>query len=258
MNSMDQYTYLSKLRLMDPVQKIVFSLITLSLCLMSQSLLLDTLVIVIIGYLIIGIGGTPWFIYLKCFLVPMGFLVLSLMTIVLDISNEGSTFLYKMHLFSMYIGITQEGLQQGIYLFFKVIACVTCLYGLSLSTPITDLLKGFRLIKCPDFLIELMALIYRFIFVFIEGATIMRHAQESRLGYQHFKRGVRSFGVLLTSSLLQALKMNEQLYIALEARGYTGELKVLNDEGYWRVSYYKIIGLEMIFLLAMVIDHWFI
>lgn len=258
MGNMDQYTYLSKLRLMDPVQKIIFSLMTLNLCLISQSLLLDALVIMIIGYLIIEIGGTPWAIYLRCFLVPLSFLVLSLVTMVLDIGSEGSVFLYKIHVFSGYIGITQAGLKQGGYLFFKVIACVSCLYGLSLSTPITDLLNGLRRMKCPDFLIELMALIYRFIFVMIEGAIIMRQAQESRLGYQHFKVGVRSFGVLLTSSLLQALKMNEQLYIALEARGYTGELKVLNNESYWRISYYKIIGLEMIFLLAIVIDQWLI
>lgn len=258
MGNMDQYTYLSKLRLMDPVQKILFFLITLSLCLISHSLLLDFLVISIIGYMTVGIGGTPWRIYLKCFLIPLAFLLLSLVTIVLEIGGEGSYFLYKIHLFSMYIGITKQGITQGIYLLFKVMACITCLYGLSLSTPITDLLKGLKAVKCPDFMIELMALIYRFIFVFIEGATIMRYAQESRLGYQHFKVGVRSFGVLLSSSLLQALKRNEQLYIALEARGYSGALKVLNDTCYWRVSYYKLIGLEAIFLLAIVVDHWLI
>ena len=258
MGTIDQYTYLSKLRLMDPVQKIVFSFITLGLCLVSHSLLLDLLVIIIIGYLIISIGETPWTIYIKCFLVPFTFLILSLLTIVLEIGNEASLFLYQIHLFSVYIGITKEGIRQGISLFFKVIASVTCLYGLSLSTPMTDLLKGLKSARCPDFLIELMALIYRFIFVLIEGAITMRYAQESRLGYQHFKTGVRSFGVLLSSSLLQALKMNEQLYIALEARGYTGKLQVLNNEGYWRVPYYKLIGLEMIFLGAIVIDKWWI
>lgn len=258
MGAIDKCTYLSNLRLMDPVQKMILFLTTLGLCLVSKSILLYLLVVVLIGYLVVGVGGTPWGIYIKCFFIPFTFLLLSLITIVLEVGNEGSIFLYKIPLLSMYIGMTKEGIGQGLNLFFKVMASVTCLYGLSLSTPITDLLKGLKVLKCPDFLIELMALIYRFIFVLVEGVTIMRYAQESRLGYQHFKTGVRSFGVLLSSSLLQALKMSEQLYIALEARGYTGSLQVLNHERYWKVPYYKIILLESIFLLAIAIDKWFI
>lgn len=254
MREIDQYAYLSKLRLMDPVQKILMTLMTLGLCLLGESILLYILVIVVMGYLTIEKGKTPWTLFLRCMVIPFTFLILSLLTIVLEVGIDSDIFLWRIPLFSFYIGVTGEGVLRGVLLFFKVMASISCLYFLSLSTPITDFLKGLERLKCPEFLVELMSLIYRFIFVLMDAVAIMRHAQESRLGYRNFKIGVRSFGVLLSSLLLQALKMNEQLYTALEARGYRGKLQVLNHKAYWSVSYYKIMALEAMFLLIIILD----
>lgn len=129
----------------------------------------------------------------------------------------------------MYLGVTQAGLQTALHLFFKALGSVSCLYYLSLSTPMTDVLAVLRRLKVPRLLVEMMGLIYRFIFVFLETAENMLTAQNSRLGYATLPAGYRSLAALMSNLFIRAYKRSDELYTALEARGYDGELNVLEE-----------------------------
>jgi cobalt/nickel transport system permease protein len=52
-------------------------------------------------------------------------------------------------------------------------------------------------------------------------------AQDSRLGYSSVASSYRSLGAVISSLFLKAYKKSEDLYTALEARGYEGELVVI-------------------------------
>ena len=68
---------------------------------------------------------------------------------------------------------------------------------LTLTTPLVDLVDLWRRWRIPALLIDLMTVIYRFIFVLIDIAGRMRMAQESRLGYNtSFYRAMNSAGLL--------------------------------------------------------------
>lgn len=62
------------------------------------------------------------------------------------------------------------------------------MYFLALNTPVTDVTMALERMHVPHLLVELMELIYRFIFVLTETASRIRLAQESRLGYQGLRR----------------------------------------------------------------------
>ena len=101
------------------------------------------------------------------------------------------------------------------------------MYFLALNTPVTDLTMCLGRLHVPRLLVELMELIYRFIFVLSDTAASIRTAQASRLGYRGVGRSLNSLGLLASQVFLRAWKRADRLYAALESRGYTGSLNTL-------------------------------
>ena len=88
-----------------------------------------------------------------------------------------------------------------------------------------DLTEQLRRWHVPVLFVELMTLVYRFIFVLLETTQAMRTAQEARLGYSSVGRWLRSVGMLASNLYLRANTRATNLFTALSARGYTGDLK---------------------------------
>ncbi|WP_442935404.1 cobalt ECF transporter T component CbiQ [Niameybacter sp.] len=254
MKAIDQYAYHSPLRKFDPLQKSLFCFLILFTCLIAHSLFVFISVTILMGCLTIFKGRTSFRLYCTLLSIPLTFLILSLLTLLFDFSTDNTIFLWSIHIFYAYMGITITSINTCIFLFFKVLASISCLYFLCLSTPINDILRVFEKWHCPTLLIELMALIYRFIFVLIDIASTMYTAQVARLGYQGFRIGLRSFGILLSSLLVRTLKMNHALYTALECRGYTGSLQTLHEDYYQSFSYLYFFLIEGILIILIVIE----
>lgn len=123
-----------------------------------------------------------------------------------------------------------DGLHLALATSARALAAVSCLAFLALTTPLTDLVPPLRRIGIPAGIIELILLMYRLIFVFAERALTGRRAQAARQGYSRFDRGVRSLGLLAGNLFQRALEQARRLEIGLAARGYTGELRVIEPE----------------------------
>ena len=94
----------------------------------------------------------------------------------------------------------------------------------------TDILTVLGYCRCPRLIIELMLLIYRFIFVLLDIASAMTTAQNARLGNKDFRTACHSFGQMASALLLRALKKSNALYDAMEARCYDGTIRVLKED----------------------------
>ncbi|MEG0014461.1 MAG: cobalt ECF transporter T component CbiQ [Cellulosilyticaceae bacterium] len=256
MKNIDKYAYYSQLRFINPQQKVLFVLITLGICLFADSILLFVVITLFMGYLTVCKGKTPLLLFCKLMCIPLTFLVLSIIAVIFQITKQEELLIYSFSLGSIHIGVTTASLLSGKILFFKVLASVSCLYTLCLSTPMTDIFMVLEHIKCPSFLIEIMSLIYRFIFILIDTAYTMQNAQASRLGYRSFRTSLKSLGLLFSTLLIRSLKINDNLYIALESRGYHNNLKVLNDTAYYTISYFKILGTTLLFIILLLCDKW--
>ena len=84
--------------------------------------------------------------------------------------------------------------------------------------------------RLPALLIELMMLIYRFIFLLLETASAIMTAQESRLGNRDYRTKIRSFGAMASALFVQSIRRSNALYDALESRCYDGTIRVLSQE----------------------------
>ena len=229
MLNIDKYAYASKLKHKDPIEKLIFALTILSVCLWAQSVSVSILILIMMTAITVVKGKIPLKVFLKLMLIPMSFLILGVMTIAFEVAPDQEGFILSASVFSGYMGISKAGLTLATIIFFKALGAVACLYYLSVNTPMVDLLSALKKLKCPKLMVELMSLIYRFIFVLMETAETMFVAQNSRLGYDRLSSGYRSMGMLLSTLFIRSYKKSDELYTALEARGYEGELDVLEE-----------------------------
>jgi cobalt/nickel transport system permease protein len=253
MISMDQYAYRSKLKHKDPLQKLAFAFMTLSVCLWANHGLISVMVIFTMGGMTVLRGGTPLRFFIKLLLIPMSFLLIGIFTIAVNVSEMSEGFLAAIPVAGTWIGFSRTGLQDALQLFLKALGTVSCLYFLSLTTPMMDLLSALRRLGVPKILVEIMGLVYRFIFILLETADTMYKAQSCRLGYSSLFMRYHSLGSLASMLFMRAYKRSDELYTALEARGYEGELKVLGEtyENHWSGYALAILVNTLLVLLAV-------
>lgn len=229
MFNIDRYAYSSKLKEIDPMEKLVFALLTMGVCLWADSVAVSVCVLLIMAWLSVRFGRIPGSVFAKLMLLPGAFLVTGVITVAFGVSSSSADFLIGFSAGGMHVGILKAGAGQAVHLFFRALGATSCLYFLSLSTPVVDLVSALKRLKCPQLLLELMSLIYRFIFVLIETADTMYLAQSARLGYSRLGSGYRSLGALASTLFIRAYKRSDELYTALESRGYDGDLRVLEE-----------------------------
>lgn len=224
----DRLCYNSKLRFVNAGIKLAYAVITLGLCIISHSVLIACFVLVVNGYLTLYKGGIPLRHYLHLMMVPLIFLLLSTLAILINVSHTPLD-AFAIPIGSWYITSSFLGLYQGIQLTLTALASVSCLYFLSLNTTMTDILNELRKLKCPSLIVELMLLIYRFIFVLLEIASSITTSQNSRLGNRNFKTSCQSFGFMGSALFIRAMKKSTALYDSMEARCYDGTIHVLSE-----------------------------
>lgn len=137
--------------------------------------------------------------------------------------------LFAIPLGSWYLTTSFHSFFYGIQLIVTALAAVSCLYFLSFTTPVPDILEVLRRIHCPALMIELMLLIYRFIFVLMDTASSISTAQDCRLGNKDYRTSLKSFGMLGSMLMIRAVSRSNKLYDAMEARCYDGTIRVLSE-----------------------------
>ncbi|MCX7615567.1 MAG: cobalt ECF transporter T component CbiQ, partial [Clostridiales bacterium] len=227
----DKLAYSSKLSNIRAAEKIFFAAVPLLICLFANSILVSVITISAMFLANIIMGGIYPKQYIKLLLLPFGFLIIGVITIIVNKIEPGSPDkLLYFHLFGGMYGITMRSLIMGIGLFLKAFAAVSCMYFISLNTPMNSIFNYFRRLKLPSLFIELMELIYRFIFVVWNEAGKIRCAQNSRLGYVNFESGLKSTAGLISMVFVKSMNRVEKTNLAYESRGFDGEFKYLIEE----------------------------
>lgn len=245
MIDIDSYAYSNNLKNVHPAEKSLFAMITMVVCLTAPTVITPLIVFVVMAGGIVLKAGIPARVFVKLMLVPLSFLLISVLTIAFSISTNPAGFWLAQTIYGVTIGIRYPDLITAVQLFLRSLGAVSCLYFLALSTPITELITVLNRIRVPVIITELMVLIYRFIFVFMETATTIRRAQFSRSGYVSMRSSFRSLSRLFSALLGKVFVKSQELYNSMAARCYAGEIKVLTKKRPVSLRNYLIItGLE--------------
>jgi cobalt/nickel transport system permease protein len=229
MTNIDKYAYASKLKDIDPMEKLIFALLTLVVCLWADSIVVSIIVLLVMARVTIQQGGIPRVIFLKVLLIPMTFIIVAVIAIAINIASQPIGLIVSIPVFSYYLGVSETGVIMALHLFFRALGAASCLFYLSLNTPMVDIMSALRRLKCPKLLVEMMGLVYRFIFVLVDTARTMYTAQSSRLGYSTVSSGYRSMAALVATVFIRSYQQADRIYTSLESRGYDGEINVLEE-----------------------------
>lgn len=228
--SVDYYAYASHMRSWNATFKIIFSMLCLLLCLILNNIYVSIAVILIMGYMTVVIGGLELDHYISMLLIPIVFLLFGSAAIAVGFSwNPVGQ--YNLNVFGwFYIYCSQESLWKASGLIFKALGAVSALYMMTLTTPLSELIVVLRKAHIPKVIIELMNMIYRYIFIMLDTHSRMKNSAEARLGYVDFKTSCYSFGQVASNLLIVSLKRGTDYYNALESRCYNGDLQFLEEE----------------------------
>ncbi|KHO61200.1 cobalt ABC transporter permease [Thermoanaerobacter sp. YS13] len=244
----DSYAYTNRMYNVHPVEKLLFAFLTMILCFEFDAYT-NIAVIILIFVITVFKAKIPAKVYIKLMLIPFSFLIISIITLIINVIGNKSAALISFNIFGVTLGITAQGINTAVILFFRALAIVSCLYFLVLTTPVVDIINILKKLKIPSLFLELLQLIYRFIFVLTQAANEIYISQNSRLGYATLKNGYRSLGLLIFSLFIKSYKNSEDLYVTLEARGYNGEIKVLSKD--YKFCYKNIIFIALIELILI-------
>ncbi|CVI73265.1 Cobalt transport protein CbiQ [Clostridiales bacterium CHKCI001] len=223
---MDKIAYSSKLREKNPCLKTVFAVGTLLLCIFTRNLLFSSFILIGMGLLLKTYVKTSLHMWIHLIVVPILFVILSTITILINISKEPLSG-FAVPIGAIYLTASKEGIKTSCNLAMTAFASISCLYFLSLTTPVIDLLTVLKVIRCPSLIIELILLIYRFIFILANTASSIHTAQKCRLSETNYRTLLSAWSQMLAILFVLALKRSRAVYDAMEARCYDGRINVL-------------------------------
>lgn len=250
--TLEYYSYNSKINSWNPHLKFWYSMVLIVLGIILSNIYISISIVFICGFITIFLGKISLKKYIDFFKVPIIFLLISVAVININFSKNITDF-YYFNVGDLYIYTTNENIKKSCILFWRALSGVSSMYMLALSTPLNEIIYVMKKARTPKIIIELMYLVYRFIFIMRDSYKSMRKSIESRLGFRDYRTSLLSFGKIISNILIVSLRKSNSFYDAMESRCYRGEIRFFIKEK--RINKKVIIGmgLSIIYLIVLYI-----
>ncbi len=135
--------------------------------------------------------------------------------------------------------ISSTGLNLFLVILLKSWLTMQVALLLAMTTTVTDLLWALSSLRLPQTLVMILGFTYRYLFTLHAEAVRLQRARAARSGVDpayrpRYAPGARLLwrarvtGGMIGSLFVRSLDRSERVYLAMQARGYRGELRVLN------------------------------
>jgi cobalt/nickel transport system permease protein len=160
----------------------------------------------------------------------LGIPVFSGFVVLPSIFFVGGHVLFRVPMGPFELGVHRDGVFAAAIFVLRVGVSVSLAVLLVLTTKWADILKSLRVLRVPNVFVLVLAMTYRYIFLLLHTANGMFLARKSRVvartsGKEQRWWTVASVGVLMSRSF----RMSEDVYQAMLARGFNGELRTATD-----------------------------
>ena len=216
------------LREVNTYLKLIAGLGAILLCLFSTSYIPPLFIAVVLTGAILFLARVDAKVYAELFILPLWFAIMSVAGIILI--TGGHTVFWRWDLLpGLSFSITRESINQGVFVFCRVIGGMSALCFISLTTPMTDIFITFRKCRVPEAVIDLMMIIYRTIFILMDQVIQIYNAQVMRLGYSTYRESIHSFATLCGAAFIASWDAGDDLIRAMDARCYNGKFALLGE-----------------------------
>lgn len=220
----DFYAHHNRLQHLHPAEKLWLAGTSLTMALFGPSPLAALEVLGFMALITVAGARIPARFYGRLLILPFSFLIPAVLTVALRVGAQPENALVCLRLGGLYLSLGAAEARQALALGCRSLAAVSCLYFLSLTTPLAEILAVLRCLRVPATLLELMLIVYRSTFVLWETAQTIYLSQTARQGYATAAASRRSLATLAVNLFAKAQQHSHLSYLALLARGYQGNL----------------------------------
>jgi len=134
------------------------------------------------------------------------------------------------HLPGLHWSVTAQGLTTAGYLILRVETAATLALLLIFTTPWMHVLKALRIFRVPVVFVVILGMTCRYILLMLQTAHEMFESRKSRTvgvmtASEQRRMAVSGASVLLTKTF----QLSGDVYLAMQARGFRGEVYLLDD-----------------------------
>lgn len=226
--TIDVLAQTSRLNKVNPTLKFWTALALMVICVSARSPVVGVFLTVAMLMLAVCIGGLDLHDYVHLLVLPVSFLMISGLALLFEVTPQ-RTGVLGFPVFGVWLCVGAGAQSHAALVMARALGAVSCLYFLSLTTPMAELIGVLRRMRCPDVLIELMYLIYRYIFILLSMYHTMRDAAASRLGFADSRASVRTTGNLYSNLLSRSYRQASKNFDAMESRCYNTGIRFLEN-----------------------------
>ena len=249
---LDDIAQESAFRQIHPGTKILLGLGSLIICLFSPSPVVPLLSGLILSLVLLLPARVSPVIYGELLLGPAVFMFFSIIVLLLLVGGGAVVWQYS-PMPGITLTITEGAIRESILVLSRVFGCSVALFFIVLTTPMTDLFNLMKRARVPVEVIDLMMIMYRYIFIIYVQAKEIYLAQKMRLGYRHHPgEAVQSFATLCGMLFITSWNAGEDLVRAMDCRCYNGVFPSLDQTEPVRVRSLAPALLYLLFLGGLV------
>jgi cobalt/nickel transport system permease protein len=198
------------------------------LCLLSSGYIAPLFIAVLLTSGILLLARVDVKTYTNLFIPLAGLALVSVAGIVLIYGGDGV--FWSWHPTSWFsLSITRESVNQGVFVFCRIIGGMSAVCFIALTTPMTDLFSVMRHCHVPEVVIDLAMIIYRTIFFLMDQVQQIHRAQVMRLGYSGWRESIQSFSMMCGAAFITSWDAGDDLIRAMDARCYDGKFALLGE-----------------------------
>ncbi|WP_053832233.1 cobalt ECF transporter T component CbiQ [Paraclostridium bifermentans] len=226
MLEIDNCAYLNNIKDVNPLIKLGITFIGVIASMLTQNANIHILIMLFMTALILFIARVDMKLYIKCLKIPIIFLIIGIGLNLINISFENKDYIFNVNILGLYIGTTEFAVKSSVNILLRAMSCIISVYFLILTTPFNQLIILLKKLHIPHTLIELMILIYRFIFIFIEEAEEIYKSQQLKFGYTNLRTSYNSMSLLIKTLFFRMMRRYEDMSISLDIKLYDGKFHV--------------------------------
>lgn len=214
----------------NPDLKVWSCILLLILCVLSSSPYPGLCLFLLMSVFVI-LGGVRLSDYLSLLSLPAVFLLLSAVAILwVYTAKDLSGAVVKISFLDGYLVITETAQLTAKLVISRALGAVSCLYFLSLSTPLPEIIAVLRRVKVPSAITDLAILIYRYIFIMLSAYHSMKNSAANRLGYSSLPKSLRTTGFVYGNLLSRSFRRANACFDAMESRCYHNSICFLEHK----------------------------
>ena len=222
----DVSAQVSRLKNVGPAFKIWNVLVLIFVCLISRSPWTGVFLLCAMCAIAVRAGGMKLRHYVHNLALPVSFLMIGGLALLFEIA-PAPLGVINIPAFGSWLSVSAGSQTRTALVVARAMGAVSCLCFLSVTTPMPDIIGTLRRARCPELIVDLMYLIYRYIFILLSLHHEMRDAAKSRLGFRDYRTGMRATGRIYANLLARSYQFAGKNFDAMESRCYDGGIRFL-------------------------------